>query len=998
MPAPLPLADLLALLRERELEIGVREHLTVGRLLARWDSTDTVALRDALAAVLARNPGEVAIVRAAFDELYRAPAAPPASDDREAPAPPSPQRPRRSRRRAFFAIGAVVALGLLLTALLWSRSEAPAVKVTKFNPPSTLPADGEETPLPLPLGVTWRQPDRGRSALAAAGLAGGLFLGLYRVRLRRAAESAARRRWHEELAERPGPQGYAIELGERAPPFPPAALEEAAGFLGRRAPAVPRHGDLDVDATLRRTLRAGLAPQVVFRARAAAPPLVVLEDIGPGMDAWRGRVTALLGGLAARNVPLDRWQFHADAGRVFRALGEPEISLRQLARLRAASPLLVVSAGDGVLVGREGRTAPWIEQLAAWPRRAWLHPAGDPNAWHPVLRRPDELKISVWPMTSEGLLAAARHLGHGRPGPAARATFRNAADRPVAPLDVDRLRWLLALCPRRDPELLESLRQRFCPHVPPAAMLEALEAPPLDAPLGLPPEAGEVHAFLADLLAASEPEAGTAAHDRWRLDRALQEIRIPGREERAVAELRDLASGPLAGQVGDAIAELTAAGGPLPRLPERVGLELRRTVLSPIRRRAAGTPLGGWRRAPLPGWAATAAALAVAFLAALALPALSNAFTREVPARQEERYTLKKVDASGTGPFRLEASGDARWRDIPKVLVGTRGEWRVEGWPGSLDRTDEDREASYYVRDAAPDGKGVLGISNYVSVGRRNTPPPPPLPVEPKASGYDPPPVTQQPQTDLRAPGTRSRGTRSIGTQPAPAVPPSAIPAGALARQRAARLSGVETKLDVLEKQLAPLPSEARDRYGDYGDLYDRVLRLRDDLSAAREKRSPDNSDLESLETEIENLSILGARLLREFRSAPATAAIPDEPVSCDTRGNEILPGYISVPAGASVELLVLSCLASGRLDVTLSQAAGQSTLAEQTIPPPSPLWITLPPLEKGKSQLSWAFVPTTTPWQLLIEISVNGAVQFRQLSGGTGVPSARAFMILLVE
>ena len=682
MPAPLPLADLLALLRERELEIGVREHLTVGRLLARWDTTDTVALRDALAAVLARNPGEVAIVRAAFDELYRAPA--PATPPPEPLPLPEAPRERRTARRALLAIGAALSLGLLLAALLWPRPAPPSPRPIESQGPES--SASEETPSPKTptVAATWRAPDRRRALLGAAGLAGGLLLGLYRVRLHREAARVARQRWHEELAERPGPQGYAIELGERAPPFPPAALEEAAGFLGRRAPAEPRYGDLDVDATIRRTLRAGLAPQVVFRSRAAAPPLVVLEDIGPGMDAWRGRVAALLGGLAARNVPLDRWQFHADAGRVFRALGEPEISLRQLARLRAASPLLVVSAGDGILVGREGRTAPWIEQLAAWPRRAWLHPAGDPGAWHPVLRRPDESKISVWPMTSEGLLAAARHLGHGRPGPVARATFRTAADRPVAPLDVDRLRWLLALSPRRDPELLESLRQRFCPHVPPAAMLEALEAPPLETPLGLPPEAGEVHAFLADLLAASEPEAGTAAHDRWRLDRALQEIRAPGREERALAELRDLASSPLAGQVSDAVADLTAAGGPWPPLPAPLGRELRQTVLRPIRRRAAGTSLGGWRSSPLPGWAATATALLAALLAALALPALSPAFTREVPARQEERYRLVKVDPTATGQLQLQVSGNTRWQDVPKVLVGTRREWKLDGWPKSL--------------------------------------------------------------------------------------------------------------------------------------------------------------------------------------------------------------------------------------------------------------------------------------------------------------------------
>jgi hypothetical protein len=47
---------------------------------------------------------------------------------------------------------------------------------------------------------------------------------------------------------------------------------------------------------------------------------------------------------------------------------------------------------------------------------------------------------------------------------------------------------------------------------------------------------------------------------------------------------------------------------------------------------------------------------------------------------------------------------------------------------------------------------------------------------------------------------------------------------------------------------------------------------------------------------------------------------------------------------------------------------------------------------------LSWAFVPTTGPWQLLVEISVNGAVQFRQLNSGAGLPDTRAFVLLLVE
>jgi hypothetical protein len=209
-----------------------------------------------------------------------------------------------------------------------------------------------------------------------------------------------------------------------------------------------------------------------------------------------------------------------------------------------------------------------------------------------------------------------------------------------------------------------------------------------------------VHTFLADLLAASEPKAGTAAHDRWRLDCALQEIRAPGRENRALDELRELANGPLAGQIADAVAELTAAGRSLPPLPRQMARELRRTILSPIRSRAAGAPFSSWRRAPLPGWAATAAAFALAPLAALALPILSPAFTHEVLAQPVERYELRKIDAAGTGPFRLEVSGNAKWRKVPKILVGSKVSLPIEKLPSKLDLPEEHDEGDI-ARDPA---------------------------------------------------------------------------------------------------------------------------------------------------------------------------------------------------------------------------------------------------------------------------------------------------------
>src|SRR6185295_462666 len=229
MPAPLPLSDLLELLRERKLEIGVREHLTVGRLLSRWDDPDTASLREALAAVLARNPEEVEKVRVAFDELYCRPVQEPAP-----PPPPKEAQKRPSLRRFALMVAAAVLLGLVVSVLLWPRLELPDPQPIASRGPSQAPRETTQRPPRPSISAVYSLPDRWRVLAGAVGVAGGLLLGLYRVRLRRAAERAARRRWHEELAELPEPQGYEIGLGDVAPPFPSAILEEAASLLGRR--------------------------------------------------------------------------------------------------------------------------------------------------------------------------------------------------------------------------------------------------------------------------------------------------------------------------------------------------------------------------------------------------------------------------------------------------------------------------------------------------------------------------------------------------------------------------------------------------------------------------------------------------------------------------------------------------------------------------------------------------------------------------------------------
>ncbi|HEX7185175.1 MAG TPA: IPT/TIG domain-containing protein [Thermoanaerobaculia bacterium] len=813
MPEPLPLSDLLASLRDQGMPVGVREHLMVGRLLARWDDTDAGSLRVALGAVLARNPDEVRIVRESFDRLYGAP-----PKEERTPEPLSVSEPaRRKLSRGWMAglTAAALALALVIGAWLWPRPDPepqplppdPAAKVPDTAPPRM------EIPDTIP------RPDWERSFAAAAGLSAGLFLWLFGVRLRREARQRARRRLAEEADALPGPHRYEIFLGDLAPPFSRDLLDDAASLLGRRTSIPPRSGDLDVPRTLERTLRAGLAPHVVLRARASTHPLLVLEDVGDEMRPWRRRVSSLLNGLEARGVPIDRWRFHADAGRVFRDPGAPPLTLKQLFRLRAESPLLVVSAGEGLLEGTRGRPAPWIESLLGWRYRAWLNPVTDPAYWRPALL---ETPISVWPMTPEGVLAAARQLLHGELGRPVREVSRALPQRRVSPLDVERLRWLLTLAPRRDPDLAELLRQRFCPHVPPAALLEALEAPPLASPPGVGPSAEDVHAYLIDVLGASEPPPGTAAHERWRLDRALQEIRVPERQEPAARELADLVQGPLAGEVVSAVERLA-----VPSLERNV---LRPAIASWARREGEGK---GWRWT-WPDFTEIAAALVCLALVGGALPFFGTSFKKEEQVELRYAYQLRAINLRNTGDFQI-AFDRAPDGKNPVLLLGIdpNGQTRVSHTASAYTSSslpllfgEEHRESWFYARDTRPDANGRLRVSRPVWV--------PALVSEPPTG-----PGTKSPD----APGKEP--VRDTPVQTTPDVP--ADRSEQVAESKRERLRNLEAKIDQLLEQV-PL-TRAIDRFRD--EMRDRLEPLQEELSQGEKL---DDGQLDRIEKELADI------------------------------------------------------------------------------------------------------------------------------------------------
>jgi hypothetical protein len=297
---------------------------------------------------------------------------------------------------------------------------------------------------------------------------------------------------------------------------------------------------------------------------------------------------------------------------------------------------------------------------------------------------------------------------------------RTSPERRPTALDVDRLRWLLTLAPRRDPGLAELLRQRFCPRVPEAALIEALAAPPLNRPPGVGPTAAEVHQFLLKVLDDSQPPPGSAGHERWRLDRALQQL--PLAPEKAEAGLAELAAGPLGGEVERALR-------PLPHGTARL---LKSKVLRPLRRRATREGFlrepaasGTGRRWTWPTPAELAAALIAAAVIWGAVPWLGKVFSDRAPVRQKIAYRLMVIDPGRRGSFYINVEsltrstahvylvGDAPGSVSFLPSMSPKGGVPYSSWHGIV--LDEKKRGHWYYARAQID-RATLAVSKAVWV------------------------------------------------------------------------------------------------------------------------------------------------------------------------------------------------------------------------------------------------------------------------------------------
>jgi hypothetical protein len=446
---------------------------------------------------------------------------------------------------------------------------------------------------------------------------------------------AAGRQAADELADGKGPHRYESTVKSGGPPFPPSWVEDTATIIGRGVEDDATSDQLDVDETLRLTLREGVRPVLAFEPPPRNSALLVLEDTSPAMAPWAAKVAFLLDGLVRQGIAVERWFFETDPSLVSREQFGRTVRLERLADTRGERALLVIATGEGldeVLLQRK-RLASTLKER--WTRRSWLNPIANRRYWPAALRR---APMNVWPLTRDGLRGMAWELATA---PIVAASARRAAEvRDVTADDVERIKRLIALVPHPTLALAEQLRRRYCPNVPDEVILFLAREGALHGERVLlsdeevrrllcaqrreaPNRERRVREYLIEVLDASTPPEGSVAHLRWQADRALQTINAAAAggadaPAEAVESLAALADGPLADEVQSAV-DLTDAPSPV------------RTRVEEASRRFAARARGLAPRWAAPGAAGMLAAALLAFASYRGAKPVANGRGEVVP-------------------------------------------------------------------------------------------------------------------------------------------------------------------------------------------------------------------------------------------------------------------------------------------------------------------------------------------------------------------------------
>ena len=284
-----------------------------------------------------------------------------------------------------------------------------------------------------------------------------------RAAARQSRISLERRRLAEQAERNQAPVALTYQV-ERYAPLDDQAIEDAASLLGRLFHAVASD-DLNVPATVRTSIDAGGRLIPVYADRPVARDLTVLVDVERGDHPWLAGITWVLERWQALGVRFARFDFRFDPSFVTAHATGNAGTLQYLARHVDGGPLVVISRTLSTQGYRE--SAGWLEEIEAWPVKAWLDP--DPRPLGERRRERQEIRrleqqhgLQRFPFSAAGLLALARYLaedGQGVPSPAwpALRPLDHAAVAEALP------RWALlaALVPDATWDQLEAIRRHF---------------------------------------------------------------------------------------------------------------------------------------------------------------------------------------------------------------------------------------------------------------------------------------------------------------------------------------------------------------------------------------------------------------------------------------------------------------------------------------------------------------------------------------------------------
>ena len=284
-----------------------------------------------------------------------------------------------------------------------------------------------------------------------------------RAAARQGRISLERRRLAEQAERNQAPVALTYQV-ERYAPLDDQAIEDAASLLGRLFHAVASD-DLNVPATVRTSIDAGGRLIPVYADRPVARDLTVLVDVERGDHPWLAGITWVLERWQALGVRFARFDFRFDPSFVTAHATGNAGTLQYLARHVDGGPLVVISRTLSTQGYRE--SAGWLEEIEAWPVKAWLDP--DPRPLGERRRERQEIRrleqqhgLQRFPFSAAGLLALARYLaedGQGVPSPAwpALRPLDHAAVAEALP------RWALlaALVPDATWDQLEAIRRHF---------------------------------------------------------------------------------------------------------------------------------------------------------------------------------------------------------------------------------------------------------------------------------------------------------------------------------------------------------------------------------------------------------------------------------------------------------------------------------------------------------------------------------------------------------